>query len=375
ALERGPIALPEPRGSSLLVYWLLFAFFAAGALIAPVAARRLVAADGRSVGRERVPLRLGFLAGALATICLIGLRYKVGGDWSSYQLIFLQTRFVSLTHAIGMSDPAYGAINWLAYQVGGDIWLVDLVCGAIFGWGLYRFCNAQPSPWLAFAVAIPYLVIVVGMGYTRQSVALGILMAGLAKQVRGASTLNFALYTLGAALFHKTAIVMFPLVAIAGKGSKLVNISIALVTSLLLYVYFLNDAMDSLVHNYIDAEYQSQGALIRIVMNLIPAVLMWLFGRKLGFGEYEHKIWRNFSLAALLFFVMFWVIRSSTAVDRMSLYLLPLQIAVLTRVALLGANPLAGTVAVLAYLFAVEFTWLNFAQFSDHWIPYRFYPL
>jgi hypothetical protein len=365
----------SPEDHRVLVYWLLFAFFATGALIAPVAARAFATPGARAIPGERVPLRLGFLAGAIATICLIGLRYKVGGDWSSYELMFSQTRYVSLTRAITMSDPAYGALNWLAFRVGGDIWLVDLACGAIFGWGLYRFCNVQKSPWLAFAVAIPYLVIVVAMGYTRQSVALGILMAGLARQVRGASILNFAAYTAAAALFHKTAIVIFPLVALAGKGSKLINVSIALITGVLLYVYFLNDAMDDLLHNYIDAEYQSQGALIRIVMNMIPAVLMWLFSRKLGFAEYEHKIWRNFSLAALLFLVLFWIIPSSTAVDRMSLYLLPLQVAVLTRVALLGTNPLAGSVAVLAYVFAVEFTWLNFAQFADHWVPYRFFPL
>jgi EpsG family len=358
----------------VLVYWLLFSFFASGALIAPAAARVLATPGRRTVPSAGVPLRLGFLTGAIATICLIGLRYKVGGDWSTYSFIFSAIRYVSFTRAISMSDPAYGALNWLAIHVGGDIWLVDLVCGSIFGWGLYRFCTVQPSPWLAFAIAIPYLVIVVAMGYTRQSVALGILMAGLAKQARGGSILNFAVYTLVAALFHKTAIVMFPLVAIAGKGSKFTNTLIAAVTSLLLYFYFLKDSMNDLVHNYIEAEYQSQGALIRIIMNMIPAVLMWPFSRKLGFTPYEQKIWRNFSLAALMFFVLFWLIPSSTAVDRMSLYLLPLQVAVLTRVALLGTTPLSGTVAVLAYVFAVEYTWLNYAQFADHWVPYRFFP-
>ena len=45
---------------------------------------------------------------------------------------------------------------------------------------LIRFCLAQADPWLSVLIAIPYMVIVVAMGYTRQAVALGILMVGLA---------------------------------------------------------------------------------------------------------------------------------------------------------------------------------------------------
>ena len=58
-------------------------------------------------------------------------------------------------------------------------------------------------PLARLAVAVPYLVIVVAMGYTRQSIALGVLMAGLARQSRGASTLNFSDYTTIAAAFHQ----------------------------------------------------------------------------------------------------------------------------------------------------------------------------
>ncbi len=42
--------------------------------------------------------------------------------------------------------------------------------------GLVQFCRKQPLPWLALAVAAPFIIIVVGMGYTRQSVALGFIL-------------------------------------------------------------------------------------------------------------------------------------------------------------------------------------------------------
>jgi hypothetical protein len=68
------------------------------------------------------------------------------------------------------------------------------------------------------------------------------------------------------------------------------------------------------------------------------------------------------------------VLPSSTAVDRVSLYLMPLQLAVLVRAALLGRSRLPGTVAVLAFSFAVQFVWLNFADNARYWVPYRIYP-
>jgi hypothetical protein len=103
--------------------------------------------------------------------------------------------------------------------------------------------------------------------------------------------------------------------------------------------------------------------------------LLWVFKDRFRFERHEFLIWRNFGLAAALFMVLLFLLPSSTVVDRLSLYVIPLQIVVLARVALLGSNRLAGTVAVLAYSFAVQFVWLNFADHARYWVPYRFFPL
>jgi hypothetical protein len=352
----------------------MFAFFAFGALIAQpaLAADR---ADGQTVPFHRLPFRPFFIAGVIAIVCLIGLRYEVGGDWASYLAILNMTQGETLAASLNNGDPAYQLLNWIVATLGARVWLVNLVSGAIFGWGLYRLCSVQPSPWLAFAVAVPYMVIVVAMGYTRQSIALGVLMAGLAKQSRGASTINFALYVAVAASFHKTAAVVYPLVALSSKGSRFVNLLIAVFASILLYDLFLGDSMNVLVRNYIDTEYSSQGALTRCSMNFLAAILLWVFKDRFRFERHEFLIWRNFGLAAALFMVLLFLLPSSTVVDRLSLYIIPLQIVVLARVALLGSNRLAGTVAVLAYSFAVQFVWLNFADHARYWVPYRFFPL
>jgi hypothetical protein len=345
----------------VLIYWGLFAFFAAGALLS-------------SPEGDRRPSIL-FSLGALLTALLIGLRYKVGADWQTYDFWFSFMDRVSLGRALAYGDPSYQFINWCVQRLGFKVWLVNLVCGAIFAWGLFRFCKAQPKPWLAAAVAIPYMVIVVAMGYTRQAVALGILMAGLASFQQNGSALRFIVYAALAASFHKTAVVVFPLVALSSPRNRLLNLLVTIAGGLLLYDAFLGDAMDNFVKNYIQAAYSSQGAGIRVAMTLLAAFLFWIAGKGMGFTETEWKLWRNFSLAAVASFFLLLVLPSSTAVDRISLYLMPLQIAVLSRFPLASRSEFAARAAVIGYLAGVEFVWLNFAQHASYWVPYQFFPL
>lgn len=83
------------------------------------------------------------------------------------------------------------------------------VCAAIFVIGLAKFALRQPNPWLVL-IAVPYLIIVVAMGYTRQAAAIGLVMWGLATFDRG-RVRQFAVAVLAAVTFHFTAIAMLPL--------------------------------------------------------------------------------------------------------------------------------------------------------------------
>jgi hypothetical protein len=219
------------------------------------------------------------------------------------------------------------------------------------------------------------MVIVIAMGYTRQAVALGILMAGIATFMRGGSLLRFAGYVIVAALFHKTAVIAFPVVALATQRNRLANLLIVAAAGIALYDAFLGDAMDHFVKNYVDAHYSSQGAAVRILMNIIAAATFWIFGTNLKFSELEKKVWRNFAMASVVSLIGLMIIPSSAAVDRLSLYLIPLQIAVIARIPLLFRSRIFGIIPIVSYCFAVQFVWLNFAQFARLWGPYRLYPL
>lgn len=347
----------------MLPYWLLFAYFATGALIEPI--RRSVSADYSAL----------LVLGGSVIALMIGFRYEVGGDWETYEFMFAYARRIDIGRALEIGDPGYQILNWSIQSLGGEIWLVNLVCGAIFAWGLIRFAQAEASPWMAVLVAIPYMVIVVAMGYSRQAVALGILMAGLASIKQTGSVLRFLAYVAAAAVFHKTAVVAFPLVALASRRNRTINFFVVVTASVLLYDMFLGDSMLQFVENYIEAEYSSQGAAIRVVMSLVPATIFLLYRNRFGFSEEERLIWRNFSLAAFGFLLLLLALPSSTVVDRLALYVMPLQLAVLSRVPGSIINVPLGKLLVVAYSFSVQFVWLNFAAHSDWWVPYRFFPI
>lgn len=344
----------------MLVYWLLFAFFAVGALLQ----RELP--SGRSA-----PVVL--IAGALLVWLAIGFRFEVGGDWVTYKFLFSYARFASLERVLAIGDPGYQFLNWAVQRAGYEIWLVNLVCGAIFTWGMYRFARVQPDPWLTFVVAVPYLIIVVAMGYTRQGVAIGIIMAGLAAVTRGGSIVRFAAYVAIAALFHKTAVVVLPLAVFAWKRNAFINALAGIAGFILLYDIFLSQSVEGFVRNYIEAEYSSQGAAIRVAMNFVPAVCFFLFRRRMRFEPTEERMWFYFAAASLLLPIALYLLPSSTAVDRVALYLIPLQVAVLPRVPFLFAGQGFGRAVIVAYAAAVQFTWLNFAAHAAGWIPYKSY--
>lgn len=348
----------------MLPYWILFVVPALGAL--------------REQAMSRTP-GAPLMASGLLLSLVIGFRYRVGGDWFTY-LEYLDTaRYLPFDQIFSQSDPGYVLLNWLAAQTLDAVWVVNVLCGGIFSVGLFAFAKAQPRPWLAILVAVPYLIIVIAMGYSRQGVAIGLAMLALVALVRKRSVLKFVLWMALAATFHKTALLLVPVAALSVDRGRVWAALWVGAATLLLYYLFLEDSVTPLMAGYIDAEYNSQGAAIRIAMNTVPALLFLILRRRFRLSKIELRLWTNVAILALGFVVLLIVSPSSTAVDRMALYLIPLQLFVLSRLPEVfpassqGVNQLA--IAVITYSAAVQFTWLNFATHARYWVPYQVYPL
>jgi len=357
----------------MALYWLLLLLPALGVIMAEssIGGRQR---DSSFTHAKTNPLAMGGFA--LFLVHVIGFRYEVGGDWIHYLEPLetaLQLNWLEATIAGG--DLAYGLLNWMSAHLGGGVYLVNLVCALVFVWGLVVFALNSPQPWLTMYVAVPYLVIVVAMGYTRQGAAIGLVMIGLVA-LHHQRLYSFAAWLVVAALFHKSALILLPLVVISGRKNWGAVLGVALMGALM-YVLLLADYLDYFIAGYITDNYNSSGAGIRVAMNALPAALFLLLRHRFGLTIEQKSFWIWMSFGALAFIALLAVSPSSTAVDRVALYWTPLQLFVWSRLPQ-AMGQRVGTqrqwlAVVLAYAFAVQFVWLFYASHSFAWLPYKFY--
>ena len=141
-----------------------------------------------------------------------------------------------------------------------------------------------------------------------------------------------------------------------------------------LYNSFLSGSVESYQENYLQAQYQSQGALVRVLLCLLPALIFLWNRRQFPITPQQRSTYTLMSLLAVAAGIGFWLSPSSTAVDRVALYLIPLQIFVgsyLPLIRLQGFSTALWCQLLVFFSFAVLSVWLFFAAHASAWIPYR----
>lgn len=308
---------------------------------------------------------------------LIGLRDGVGGDWGNYLPYLERSIGLPFAEIFQEAEPGYGLLNWIAGNWVGDVYLVNTICGLVFTIGLLRFARAQPRPWLALTLAFPYLVTVVAMGYSRQGVAIGLEMLALLALQRS-RLLQFLAWIALAATFHRTVLVLLVLPASTLSGglrfSQLIRLALLTGAAYGLYSAVIAPDLDYYVQGYIEAEYESQGALIRVALCLLPALIFLPFRRRFQLPPDIQRIWTLIAALAVAAAIGLVTVASSTAVDRLALYLIPLQLFVGSRLPdtrLFGISPSQWNQLLILFSLAVLLVWLLFAAHAQYWLPYR----
>jgi hypothetical protein len=165
---------------------------------------------------------------------------------------------------------------------------------------------------------------------------------------------------------------------LASTKRRILRLIWVTVAGLILYALLLQEAASFLVFGYLESQYQSSGAAVRIAMNAVPGALFLLLRKRFQLSPEQRSFWTWMAWSALLFVPLLIVSPSSTAVDRVALYWIPLQLFVLSRLPnALGQKNGKNVVlvyVVVAYSAAVQFVWLVLADTAFAWLPYQFYP-
>lgn len=316
---------------------------------------------------------IGFLIFGLFLIIFTGLRHHVGGDWNNYiRMFYTILPHLSYPLALEHDDPGFWLLFYATYDIGWGFYGMNFIGAIIFVTGLFKLLNKEPNPWMGLLVAFPYLIIVVSMGYTRQAIALGFIMWGIV-YLKNDKFYRFILAVFIAATFHKTAVIMIG-IGIFNKGKgKFFKALAALIIGLGMWSAFLAEAQAELIHQYATSgNFQSGGAMLRVVMNVIPAFLLIVLRKRWKIYFNDYNFWFMIALGSIasLFLVSF----ASTAVDRMALYFIPLQVIVFSRLAILLQHRMSSTFikfSIITYYFIVLNIWLWMGIFSMWWLPYQ----
>ena len=314
----------------------------------------------------------------LGLLFLVGFRHEVGGDWSQYLKIFEAFQYKNTFNVTSiermLGDPGYEILMLLSMKLETGIYGVNIVCALIFLIGLFFFASQLPKPMLALAVAFPYLIVIVGMGYSRQSAAIGLVMSALVYFARK-DNLKFIILVCAAALLHKTAIIFIGLLFFSKARFSIFRLLMVVLFSLFMGVIFIAESLESMLQHYVLEDMRSDGAGIRLLMNALCSIALLMRLDKFNFSDAARNLISLLAKASILMFLFLFFGIGEVVLDRLSLYLIPLQLIFFAGLSKSLSLPrrqalIVDCLILLLYAF-ILYVWLNFATHSSAWRHYN----
>ncbi|WGW04493.1 EpsG family protein [Tropicibacter oceani] len=319
-----------------------------------------------------------WIAMVLFTIVLsvfIGLRFEVGKDWHQYVYLYDLLGSMSLGEALMTTDSGYALMNWIFGQQDMGPNSVFLVCAIILSVGIFLFAKETPYPWMAIAVAIPHIVTVMAMDHVRQATAVGFILIGLAYLARD-RVWPFLICVLLGAMFHRTSIIVFAFGMVLISKNKFLIYPIFAAAGAVMFQSLLSDRLDLYSSRYIESEfYGSRGALLRLLLNAMPAVGFLVFRKRMVMNPKYLKVMTYMAWTSILLVVILPLSPSPVIIDRLGKYFLPVQMLFFPYFLSIfrGYGVRCAIAAVMTfYLFFTQVYWLSKSPLAqDYWMPYQ----
>ena len=245
----------------------------------------------------------------LSFMVVFGFRYQVGVDWFNY--IEVYNRHVNSTVLFDTPELGYKTINLLAHYVDKGIVTTILLSTLLFIlFSVYGISRLKLNPYYFFALVSAYHFVMSGMNFTRQAIALSVMLMAFGFLIKKRRR-RFLLLTLFAGFFHTSAWCFFPLIFIGGK-LRYIFLAITAIVPLLVY------QMLDVYSQYLDTEMDNAGLYLRALFLLPCAFFVFLNFKKFK----SDVVIKRLMLLVILSFPFVVVVSklSSTIADRFSYY-------------------------------------------------------
>ncbi len=349
----------------MLIYFLLLAY--------PAIFAFLNAGKDTPRSKQQILPMVGFW---LLYNFISAIRDNTAGDWYTYDELTYFYSMMSLRQAMADTDIGFALVAWSSTRIGLGLYFSNLVCSAILSFGILRLAYRLPNPWVAIAAAVPYLLIVVGYGYIRQAVAIGFVVSAICDLQDRRYFLAAAQMAL-AMSFHLSSAMMIPILTFAVLPRNVWTILLLLASTALLASSIVNtDTVATYQAGYLDqAHYESSGAFVRILMNIVPAICFILLKNTLKISLTEMRIWQLMAWGSIAMFPALQLGVNSTVIDRIALYFLPIQVYafgwLVSGVSGTGRVARLVTLGCIMYFAAVQLIWLFYADHAFLWVPFQ----
>ena len=316
----------------------------------------------------------------LILIVFIGLRHEVGGDWAHYLRHYNNPFSFNFFKLDMRSDYLYELISFFFYNFGLSYHYINLVLSIFFVISIYKFAKIQPSVSLALVVSFPIVIVIMGMGFSRQGAALAFVIFAYLEIIKK-NKFNYLLFTLCAVLFHKSSMFLLLMYPLLDNKIKIKNIIFTLIM-VLGFAYLVQKDLYILFNNYLGMKLtsnaesgtylKSDGAIMRVGLNLIASLIFLFFSKEICVEKNERKLFLILSFICIISF--FFIFKYDVFVDRFNYFIMPLQILVFSRFPFIFNKKnmvLFFRLSISLFYLLIFLVWAYFSIHSYAWFPYN----
>lgn len=311
----------------------------------------------------------GFILYFIALFLFVGFRDHVGPDWQAYEWNLQLAEALPWGAVYEQREPGFVLLAKLSASLGWGVYGINAMCAFLFLSGAFRFAKETPNPWLSVTMVLPYLVFVVGMSGVRQAAAIGLTFWMLATWRNTGTILKSCLILLAMSI-HNSAILMFAFLIVRNdRYLPLRLLAAGLIAFLSASAIAESAAFARYTESYVDRNVQSVGALAQVALSTFPAVLYFLFRKKLRAKAGSNQ---QVDLGALMAVTAFLLVPlSTTGISRAALYLSFVQMWFYPAFAHANANRIFVTFASGVLAVVIFFVYFLLGTHAVGYLPYE----
>ena len=313
-------------------------------------------------------------------------RHNVGGDYVKYLYWF---EYAKLFPTKGFSTLlGLNYITIISQTLSPKYFFFNFLCALIFISGIFKFLNISNERLFLLILLIPTMIYVVGLGYTRQSVSIGFLCLSIYYWSENMNVKKYIFFILSV-LAHISSLIFFFILFYKTyekiKLFKLYILSASFIIFLfIIYNFYFNNLSNLSSVIGLDVKINIQNSsfkYLKFLAHILPCIIFIFFLKdfkkdKKIYPLYFFSVTLTIAVIVLMIILKIIIDKSSyidVMADRLLLPFLLVEALIFVRLYSIVnfEYKFLFKLLILFYFGFMLFTWLEFADNSHAWKPYR----